>query len=233
MTIIIEFNGLPSCGKTTTASLLENKLISLGYKVGNLDHPLEYIKRYNKIVNNINLFHFGLNEKFRVFSGLIRLRLSQKPIRLDNFFCVYEAYSYHYQINKLKNKNKRYDFMICDQGLIQAISSIIQSAKINNILYIKFLLNYIFNNFYDIYIINCNIDIYTAKNRTYKRYTTKLNFDSIKEDRKLLTSLAKRKNNLLVIRKFIEEIIPKQIIELDMNCSPKQNIENIVNRIFM
>jgi len=226
--IIIEFNGITGCGKTTTANLLVEKLTSLGYEVG----TFENLENSNKIIKNINfLFDMIRIKNLKIASSLIKLCVSVRPFKIKRFDHIGMAYNYYYLFRSVAKKYTNYDYIIIDQGLIQEILSIFHTQKIMDQSRMDNLLELIFNNLGYFLVVNCNLEPSLAKRRIKERNSKKSRLDLVKNDEELLYKLRIQQNNLEVLREVIEKNSSEKAVEIDMDKSPSENIEKIIEEI--
>jgi hypothetical protein len=228
--VIIEFNGLPGCGKSTTATLLMERLKLMGYEVGYFE-DLQNCKYSNRRMKNIKLVLNSLKPPYiKVIYNLLKVWLNLKPFKFSRINYIKLVYNFYF-IYFSKEVTKRYDFIICDQGLIQGILSIMHTDIIKDNSYIQELVDSILYNLKDIYWVNCNVNYRTAKERIRSRGLTQGRLDFINDDNRLFSALLKQELALDLIRKEAEDIGLEKTIQLDMNCVVEKNIEFIIKKI--
>lgn len=228
-TIILEFNGVPGCGKTTTANLLKNELSKIGYKVGELNE----LFHCNKIVKNlkicISIIH--MNNVFFLMN-LIKFVFSVKPMNLSRLKYIKIAYYNYYMINYSKAKQNNYDFLILDQGLIQSLISISHSDNIYNKKYLDKILMNITYKLDNICYINCDINNEESVLRIKARGLSQGRLDNIKDFDQLIDTLNKQNENLRGIRRELLELEPTHLkVDLDMKEKSDINLQKILKKI--
>lgn len=226
--IILEFNGIPGCGKTTTANLLFEKLRDLNYKVITFKELLNNEIKIKKINLIVDLFKIS---NLRFAYNIIKLCLYTKPIKFSRFKYAKTAYIYYYIMNHLQIEKKKYDFIICDQGLIQIILSIMYIDIFSKKLHVNKLIDKSLACFTNLYYINCIVDISTAKDRIRSRNLKQGRLDFIMDDDELLSALTAQIYNLEIIRNSVKDLFATHVIDLKMNCSPDENAEKIIKNI--
>ena len=125
---VIEFYGLSGCGKTTTSEHLISLLRAKGYTVGTQDDfihsRLSYSKKYKYFLYLIyvilSLTKPGNIKLFHVFFKISNDDSITKKIKRS-------LYAYRFYIAYIK-KNK-YDYIVLEQGFIQAIISLFHTES--------------------------------------------------------------------------------------------------------
>jgi nucleoside-triphosphatase THEP1 len=219
---LIEFNGLPGCGKTTIVESMfkmfnDNNIKALGIK---------------------EVYFWGENqEKTRVitmFKALFSLKYIKVNLIGIQFFSCYKfkisrikyllrLIKLNYQIDRVL-KNKSCDLIILEEGILQYIASISHVDLENDKEILEKLLAMVLKRFEKLLIVNCNLDYESLIHRIKHRNQVGHRFDSMDENI-LLESL---KLNLENIEKIREICKGNNCIELMMNESLSNNIEKVL-----
>ena len=159
--VIIEFCGVPGCGKSTTVDKLKDILLKKSTKV--IDR--KYLDR-EYLSNNVNINYY-----------LSLLSIKQKR-NIKNVMMCLEKYSDNYYYKKAAllllalNKNKSDNFVcVLDEGFIQYLSSIFFDEEIDKEIDVSDFFEYI-KECFDWRIIHCECDVATAGNRIMSRNRT-------------------------------------------------------------
>ncbi len=167
--IIIEFNGLPGSGKTT----LSKKIID-NLRKNNINGMLyqEYKEMYQKKLKLIDMLFFA----FKL------LNISNWKFLYYTFFCANKdyklnknrfkkTYSVLYFYINMKDMKKRSDIdvVVFDQGIVQAIISIIYLDGFYSEKYIKGILKCLNKTIGEMHIINIDLSIDGALERVMDR----------------------------------------------------------------
>lgn len=218
-TKIIEFFGLPGCGKTT----LENYLITEGTanswsfcRMSSLTN--EY--RQTSLLFKIKTFPYKSFFLLLLMSCKLPPILSLKNIRIySSLFRIVLAYHY---ANNVRKKNQ----VIVDHGIIQSIVSILYSYpqfyKKNK----KIISMFIRSICVDSYVF-CSIEPLTSLRRIRQRNRTKEGrLDAIKDDSVLLQYLTNQKKQF----EQLTLCLP-QFFVLDMNGNTNDIAKTLLNQI--
>lgn len=124
---IVEFFSLPGSGKTTISYLLIDKLYKAGIKSENLSIKIAEKPRMNRLFHKV--FHvlnlFIQRPIFFVEKSVLIVKT--RPKTYVDLLKV--LINYFYIVSILKDAKKKKDFIILDQGILQAIWSINITAK--------------------------------------------------------------------------------------------------------
>ncbi|SEA56433.1 hypothetical protein SAMN05216462_1815 [Xylanibacter ruminicola] len=197
--IYYELYGLPGAGKTTVASSLVDKLKVDGYKVA--EHKEVYHRRGLKL-GSISaylemLFH---PSEYKLFWFYLMLYLKcgqKKRVYFD------ELLFYSHQI-LMTNKERKYDIMFLDEGIIQYLSSLfyLEDCPIDNQL--GKIANFLLKQ--NITPIFCSVDICESMKRIKDRpYSQKGRFSHSVGTEKLEMALKFKNHNLKVIASFFPD----------------------------
>lgn len=123
--IIVEFVGLPGSGKTTITKEICSLLKNESYSVYTRGVFNSYWDTIDKIERRKRYIHFIVNN-IRLSIELVIYLMLLKPIRIETFDFGYQFYRIVYKMYEaIKNaKREGFDFIVYDQGLLQALWSI-------------------------------------------------------------------------------------------------------------
>lgn len=220
---IIEFNGVPGVGKTTISMELIDKLQGQGFNVLNFS-TYRKNQTYNFIGKNLKrmkLVLFNLDMILWIF----KLRPYNYIYRLKHLL---DALTIEDELDKL-NKNYMYDFIIVEQGIIQALSAVLDANLYKNNHTVEKFLRKIYKK-YNIEIISCSLEVDLALNRlkTRNRFGNYGKLDSL-DDKKILNSLYKSIEANLKNLTYYLSTLNINIIELNTNKKVTYNVDNILN----
>ena len=216
--IIVEFFGLPSCGKTTTITCLKDNLVEQGYRVGTLAEILvaagNFMRKWYKFTARSfpsrALLHLINEEKLQQES----VHRSRKALKR-----IY----YEYQVlSKMKDS---FDICLVDQGIIQGLLSVYFDIDIH----CDSLVNRFLSEIYDmisvekVFVVNAELSVDEAAERIIARNKTG------KEAGRLDLLTGKRLIEVMNIQyqniDRIKNTLPAglECINVDMRVLPKEN----------
>lgn len=170
--VIIEFNGLPGCGKTTTTNHLIGMFEDNRFKVArlfdiNMNKPL-------MIVNSLKY------KRLKFLFAIISLAATIKPFNKKRIKVALVTYYILLKYSMLPKT--KYDVVLVDQGIIQSIISLYhidsmdtESKRVENTL------KYLFDFHKSLTIVNCNSKTNTVFSRIKKRKYNGGRFDQMDE----------------------------------------------------
>ena len=170
--VYYELFGLPGAGKTTLSAPIVKRLKDDGYKVAVWDDVF-HRNSYNRLKINLVVemfFHFN---EYKLYYWCWRLyKKSREP---NSFFFKKLVLLLHQLLMTIKEN--KYDIVICDEGVIQFISSLYYLEEIQDDLFLKKIACFMGKRM-PIHPICCSIDITESmkriKNRNYgqaRRYS--------------------------------------------------------------
>lgn len=213
---ILEFNGLPGTGKSTLIKNLKMDLEDYSY----ISNDEIYSTNFKKL-----LFFYLRPHNFK-YLFLLFCILMKFPLKVFTNFVFFKRILFIYYYKKVEKSKIGLKLVLIDEGIIQYIISIWYDKKIRNSHMLRIFLNNSFNDDNDI-LINCIIDVNTAKERIKERNIVQGRLDRIKDDIELLRILSIQKENFELIRKLI---LTKKM-ELDTNKSIKENVNYLKETI--
>lgn len=218
---IVEWNGLPGCGKSTTVRTLKQLLEKKGEKVFVEYYRAQY---HRKAVSFLFAPKYWgvLAKAFMYCKGSsigIRLKLVVSMIsfvRTYHNFCKYTSD----------------EILLIDQGIIQSFISMAYACQLDNLDGLGKLLKLFRLNDLPLAIVNCNIASSVSNERISIRQGLLCRLDSINEkDRQELLDI--QNNNFTIIRDFFQKIYPNiPMVNIDSLNSPEYNANYIINILF-
>lgn len=218
---IIEFNGLPGCGKSTIAKAVTRELSLKGYKC--------YTCFFEKDIHKTHWFQiFHWCSIANLFKALILL-FSQDKIKdtipgflaLCRYDLMYESFSKYCSNNEI---------LIIDQGVLQGLLSIAHRGELKKHNICSWLIEKIIGRTPNFSVVNCNVTPDIAYQRIEKRRYTSGRLDRASNSERL-DALYMQSKNITVIRQLLPDIPTLRIINVDTKDSIDQNVLNIISTI--
>lgn len=215
--IIIEFNGLPGSGKTTTSRLLQQKLNGLDQKTA--------FSYYRKSINR-NVFSILFAFKFRKLVWAIKQYSKTFPSKRSLSLCLsYVSFIRMYQDFCLDNKN---ELLLVDQGLVQSLISLAHKDPLPQNNYLNQVLQLSKLDCFPLIIVNCNINKDLSMGRIEQRQQKKGRLDSMDVEERI-HALSIQNDNFNSIRKELRNMYSHlHMIDIDMTRHPEENANELV-----
>lgn len=217
--IVIEFNGLPGCGKSTTARALKDRLNKL--------HHTSVTSYYKTSLYKKKIVQLFWHKNIVLIFRLLRLALLQKDVyaALPGLLaiCRYNQMYHMYA----KNRN---DVLLIDQGIAQGFLSMSHTnhfarpdliekiASTLNLQDIKFVM------------VNCDISVEESLCRIQKRHTNGGRLDNM-DNIDLTNALKVQDMNLRTIRSCLTRKMPLDSITISTHDSVEDNVDKIIKII--
>ena len=220
--MIIEFNGLPGTGKTTIAKALGKKVNDLGIRVF-YEYPIQEtrIQRYISVIFDGSLWLFAM--------GVCFAQRAVMPKNQERWRYVSLLVKY-YRMYRRFLKEQPDAVLIIDQGLLQAVASIVHMDEITD----SCMLNRIFRWFkkrIDFSAVDCTNDPDLSRSRIRQRNSEDkrmLRWDNY-DDETIMMGLDKQKQTISVIRTCSHDVLVARYVETDTQLSPDSNVEKIIS----
>ena len=212
--MIVEFNGLPGSGKTAVSDILCKNLNHAGHPSG-LYKDMTYGGSKNKIQKLILVLkEISFKELMDLFAvaGSVAHRVDLQQIRrilIAERICI--AY------RNRKNDNR---IFVVDQGIVQAMLSIVHTYGIKDearFLFYTGKILYRYNCFYIDAVCDETMSLRRIRDRNFCGGSR---MNSIKNDDALLRELRKQHRSLTLLRKSLCE---SKCIDLSMDQAPDEN----------
>lgn len=223
--IIIEFNGLPGCGKSTVV----DKLL---FNLENTTIP--YDLPFGKFRRMISALFDG-SVSFLFFSSMfiLKCRSSNWKEKINNLLGAH----YYYQMYLHFVNHSSYKYLVVDQGLLQFISSFAYMDKIESENWLIKLFKICNKGIYksNIAVINCDVDIDTSLSRISKRGkpdNSRLDMLYRISPERARVALLTQKTNFEIIRRIaIKADFSAFSINLDMSKTPDENVQTLTHKL--
>ena len=176
--LIIEFMGLPGCGKTTISNDLVVKLRAKGYKVQLLS---EFQSRIflNPVARLFHSLRFG---SFQYRLKVKKYIKNQSIGKSSEGRLRYTLYIMSFYKRFLLEKSE-WSILLVDQGLFQSVTSLNHGnaqLETNGLIGVVDEWNEIINH---LIVLNCNIDVAQSTKRIITRNKSNGRFDKMSEDK--------------------------------------------------
>lgn len=216
-TLIIEFNGTPGAGKTTTAIEVKKRLRDMKIRTISLRRVIRYRRSYKEIMAS--------KETRRVYIIFLKAFLLIRPITWERLKYMNTKFNYWLGINELRNsKNHRNGVCILDQGIIQGFVSMAYLGKIRNEKKYYQYIRQVMDTLDNVICVNCSIDADISMMRMRVRKPNGGRLHQIDDDKELKRVLELQKRQFEEIRR----IAISDAIAMDMNNSVEDNAEKII-----
>ena len=220
--MIIEFNGLPGTGKTTIAKALGEKVKDLGIRVF-YEYPIQEtrLQRYISVIfdGSLRLFAMGVG-----FAQRAVMPKNEERWRYVSLLVKY------YRMYRRFLKEQPDAVLIIDQGLLQAVASIVHMDEITD----SVILNRIFSwlkKRVAFFAVDCTNDPDLSRSRIRQRNSEDkrmLRWDNY-DDETIMKGLGKQKQSITLIRACAHDLLVRGHVEADTEQSPGSNAERIVS----
>ncbi len=224
--ILVEFNGLPGCGKSTVRDILYSEMKTNGYNCVTYESVHEKIPRniFKAILYAIKNWNFAEIISFIKISNNVEFSSFVEQIKR-----VLAAEQICVNYRKMIKQN---GICLIDQGLLQAIASVIYIYKIKNIQLMEELILGVIKRYDKSLMIVCSVlNVETARERIrFRNFDHGSRFNTITDDRELIGMLEKQNNNIEFVRSVAQKI-NMEWIEIDMTIEAKKNAETLMKGI--
>ena len=215
--IVIEFNGLPGSGKTTTLSML--RWLLKDYEVIELSSDSIRGSRwsYKDILCS--------KESRKIFFTFLKAFFVISPVTWERYKYTKRTFGYWYGIKKgsVTNHGKP-RICILDEGIIQGFVSMAYKGTIRDKAVFLDCIRNIMESLDNVICVNCITDVNVSKERMRARKNKWSRLDAIQDDEELLKALSVQKKQFEAIRKKAISLS----ISIDMNDSAEQNAKKII-----
>lgn len=223
-TKIIEFNGIPACGKSTLANSIKNSLEIKNFAIGLWEDVTKEFKNQSLIVKINYVSHIPIIDYLKLF---LSLRLEKKRKWYFYWFAIKISIIYSWC-----KRGSKYDFVLIDHGYIQHAISLLCGEDISTMpRYLECFERIIKKETpVDIYI-ECDISIEEAQKRVKSRNRDNGRLDII-DNYELQKNMYKiEKSNLESINKYLRNHdISSKFIKINTKVDLDKNTEYILNQ---
>lgn len=218
---IVEFYGLPGCGKSTLCQLIKER--SKNRRITYLYEVYDFYRSKN-IIYQILHFPYGVFINV-LFLFLISPKLSFSEVNVYKSFLRHViAYGY------LKFCNN-YDFVIADHGIIQSVVSLYYRYEQFFNKKTEMILCKILDKLPVDYLIWCEISVDSSVKRIRTRNRNFGRFDIIKDDFILKKALNKENELFIVVNNILRKRFPSKYLTVDTEELPDSILLNLQNLI--
>ncbi|MFL2095833.1 hypothetical protein [Marinilactibacillus psychrotolerans] len=223
--LLVEFNGIPGSGKTTTVNELVQTLKSRKLKVLTLEDVYFY-KEKNTFSKLLTTFKALLSYKILKSNYMIFKFLFYFSFNLSRLLFALRLVKLNYQLLRVY-ENENCDLIVLEEGIIQYTANIPHIDSFDKLTILNDLLLNMLRPYNNILLINCDIDLKESVRRIYKRGLKNRRFDVMKED-ELLSGLKENSRLFNVMREFC---MRKDSTNLNMSDDINNNVDLVVNKI--
>lgn len=216
-TLIIEFNGTPGAGKTTTAIMIKKRLRDMKIREISPGEIKGYRGSYKEIM--------ALRESRSVYILFLKAFLLVRPITWERLKHMNITFSYWFGMKKLcTSKNRSNKICILDQGIVQRFVSMAYLGEIRNEKkYYKYI-GQVMDTLDNVVSVNCTVDADISMMRMRARKPNGGRLHQIDDDRELKNILELQKKQFEEIRR----IAIKDAVTIDMNNQVEDNAEKVI-----
>lgn len=136
-TKIVEFIGLPGCGKSTISNNLTALLIKDGFKVNNLSYKIGKMGKTKRFLYKSSFVFLYFTQHPFLFFNYFKFVIKARQSSIKNFITTYINLIFVLSLYDNYNKKSKYDFVLFDQGIFQAFWSVKISSQNYNQLQFK------------------------------------------------------------------------------------------------
>lgn len=216
-TLIIEFNGIPGAGKTTTAVQVRKCLKDMGIKEISERKVIGYRGSYKEIMAS--------KETRRVYIIFLKAFLLIRPITWERLKYMNAAYNYWLGIKKLYNlKSRRNKICVLEQGIIQGFVSMAYLGEIRDEKKFYKYIRQVMDTLDNVICVNCIVDTDISMLRMRARKPNGGRLQQIDDDKELKKALGLQKKQFEEIRR----IAIKNAVTIDMDHQVEDNAQEVI-----
>lgn len=217
--IVIEFNGIPGSGKTTTMLEMKKILKARGIMEISPNQIKAYMWNYLTVMKS--------KDKRKMWFEFFKVFLSIRPLSLARFKILEDTFTYYLGVCELAERNNKARQQVCilDQGIIQGFVSMAYDGTVKDKELFLNCIKSVMGKLNNVICVNCITDVNVSKERMRARKNKWSRLDAVQDDEKLLKALSVQKKQFETIRK--RAIF--QSISIDMNDSAEQNAKKIID----
>lgn len=215
--LIIEFNGIPGAGKTTTAILVKKRLRDMKISKISQGKIIGYRGSYKDIMAS--------KESRSVYVLFLKSFFLIKPITLKRLKYMKAAYNYWLGMKKLSAlKSRRDKICILEQGIVQGIVSMAYLGKIRNEKKFHQYIRQVMDTLDNMVCVNCIVDAEVSMRRMRARKPNGGRLHLIDDDKELKRILEIQKRQFEGIRR----IAIKDAVTINMDNQAEDNAKKVV-----
>lgn len=216
--LVIEFNGIPGAGKTTTMYEMRKTLKAM---------KVREISPQEVVAHQINYKEILLSKKIRdAYIIFLKACFLISPITIERLKYMNFTFNYWLGVKKLEIYKK--GICVLDQGIVQGFVSMAYQGKIKNEKMYYGYLERVLSGLDNIVCVNCNIDVDTSKIRMKTRKSRGGRLYEIKSDKQLTEVLLLQNKQFEKIRRKAV----KKAITINMDNDVQYNVGKIIEYCF-
>lgn len=216
-TLIIEFNGTPGAGKTTTAVIARNCLKDMKIK----EISEKKVKGYRRSYKDI----MASRESRSVYILFLKAFFLIRPITRKRLKYMNAAYNYWLGMKKLNNlKSRRNKICILEDGIIQEFVSMAYLGKIRNEEKYYQYIRQVMDTLDNVICVNCAVSADVSLGRMRARRPNGGRLQQIDDDKELKKVLELQKKQFEEIRR----IAIKNAVTIDMDNQAADNAQKVI-----
>lgn len=216
---IIEFNGLPGTGKTTIAEALMDQMQEKGKRCIKTLPDKGLIK---------SILYSLLHPSCLILIYLLNRLQKQNQSFSQKFSSAYLVLHYYQMYMKCERSNSA-DYLIIDQGIIQALISMAHLAEMHASATMGKIARTILSNV-SFLEVDCMINKDIAFERIRNRKSAGSRLESL-DDVSLKSAYRVQAGNFRVVRSLFGECSSHNVISLDTSDNISDNVSIILNRL--
>lgn len=215
--LIIEFNGIPGAGKTTTAIEVKKRLRDMKIREISAGEIKGYRRSYKEIMAS--------RELRSVYILFLKAFLFVRPITWERLKHMNKTFSYWLGMKQLcTSKNRKNKICVLDQGIVQRFVSMAYLGEIRNEKkYYKYIAQ-VMDTLDNLICVNCIVDADISMMRMRARKPNGGRLHQIDDDRELKNILELQKKQFEEIRR----IAIKDAVAIDMDNQVQNNAEKVI-----
>ena len=216
-TLIIEFNGTPGAGKTTTAIMLKKRLRDMKIREISSGEIKGYRGSYKEIM---------LSKEVRsVYILFLKAFFLIKPITWERLKYMNKTFNYWLGMKKLCiSKRHRNGICILDQGIVQKFVSLAYLGEISNERKYYEYIRQVMDTINNLICVNCTVDADLSMMRMCARKPNGGRLYQIDNNKELKKVLELQKKQFEKIRR----IAIKDAVTIDMDNQVEDNAEKVI-----
>lgn len=219
--LIIEFNGIPGSGKTTTAIEVRKCLRDMKIKEISSRKIVRYRAKWKDFISS--------KETRSVYIVFLKVYFLIRPMTWERLKFMNLTFNYWLGVKNAQSpKNRKSGICILDQGIIQGFVSMTYRGKIRNEKKFFQYIGQVMNRLDNILCINCDIDVDVSIERIRaRRLSNNGRLEQLRNDYELKKILIEQNRQFSNIR----ECSLKSSMEINMNNNAVHNAERILSAV--
>lgn len=215
--LVIEFNGIPGSGKTTTALAVKKLLRLMEIREISPKKITKVQRNYKEII---------LSKRLRnVYCIFLKAFFLVRPLTRERFRFMNMTFDHWLGIEKMcTQKERKRGVCILDQGIVQGFVSMVYLGEIRDIEKYYECIRQVINRLDNVVFVNCMVDTDTSIKRIHSRKPNGSRLHRVRNESELSNILKVQKQQFERIR----ERAVKRAITIYMNDSVEYNAKKVV-----